>query len=121
MGKKPNAYLQMQEMRNQTMLEVGMDTGFQKCWDLMQCVLNDPKVMGKDTFGKERIHSLFVALHKYEHELGDAWMQSVESDVLQEHLDGLLKQIHGQNITPFMERYPYLKKMDYSHGKKGWR
>ena len=44
--KKPNAYLQKKEMFNQALLDVGMDTGFQKCWDLLQCVLNDPEVMG---------------------------------------------------------------------------
>lgn len=119
--KKPNAFLQKQEMRNQTMLEVGMDTGFQKCWDLMQCALNDPEVMGKDTIGCQRMKKIFQALHKYEHELGDAWMQGVESDVHQEHLDSLLKRIWGEKTIPFRERYPWLKKADYSRGKKGWR
>ncbi len=119
--KKPNAYLQKREMLNQAMLDVGMDTGFQKCWDLIQLCLNDPAVMGKDTFGKKRISRLFKALHQYEHDFGEAWLQGVDSDVKQEHLDRLLRQIHGEKITVFKDRYPYLKQPNYKHGKKAWR
>ena len=119
--KKPTAYLQKKEMFNQALLDVGMDTGFQKCWDLVQCVLNDPEVMGKDTFGRERIGRIFEALHKYESEYGDAWLQNVDSDVMQEHLDRRLRQIHGDQTIPFKDRYPFLKKPNYNHGKKGWR
>lgn len=96
--KKPNAYLQKQEMFNQALLDMGMDTGFQKCWDLLQCVLNDPEVMKKDTFGRERIGRIFEALHKYESEYGDAWLQNVDSDVMQEHLDRRLRQTAGAQL-----------------------
>lgn len=119
--KKPNAYLQKREMLNQAMLDVGMDTGFQKCWDLIQLCLNDPAVMGKDTFGKKRISRLFKARHKYEHDFGEAWLQGVDSDVKQEHLDRLLRQIHGEKIVVFRDRYPYLKQPNYKHGRKAWR
>lgn len=33
---KKNSYLAKQQAMNQGFLEVGMDTGFQKCWDLIQ-------------------------------------------------------------------------------------
>ena len=45
-----NDFLKRQQAVKQGMLDVGMDTGFQKCWDLIQIVLHDPKVMGKDVF-----------------------------------------------------------------------
>lgn len=53
MGKN---LLKRQQEAYQFFLDIGMDTGFQKCWDLLQIVLHDPKIMGKDTFGKERIN-----------------------------------------------------------------
>lgn len=121
--KKPNAYLQKQETMNQTFLNVGMDGGFQKCLDLLQIVLHDPEVMGKDTFGKGRIKKIFCALEEREKELGNAWLPSVEkeADVCQRDLDALLGEIWGDELCPFAERYPYIKKADYSKGRKNWR
>ena len=118
-----NAYLAKQQAIQQGMLDVGMDTGFQKCWDLIQIVLHDPKVMGKDTFGKERMKKIFLALREVEKELGKAWLPSVErdADVMQRDLDALLKEIWDDDLQPFQERYPYIKKPDYSKGKKNWR
>lgn len=119
--KKPNAYLQLQEIMNQQYLNVGMDTGFQKCWDLLQLVLHDPEVMGKDTFGKKRIKKIYWAMKKLEHDLGKAWLTEVDSDVCQRDLDAGLKEIWGDELCPFDKRYPYIKKPDYSKGKKNWR
>lgn len=120
MGK---SYLQRQIERNQGFLEVGMDTGFQKCWDLLQIVLHDPKVMGKDTFGKERIKKLYWAMKELEKDLGRAWLPTLEkdADVCQRDLDFLLKEIWGEELYPFQERYPFIKKPDYSKGNKNWR
>ncbi len=47
-----SAYLKEQQAKQQAMLDVGMETGFQKCWDLVQLCLNDPDVVGKDTFAR---------------------------------------------------------------------
>ena len=119
--KKPNAYLQKQEMQQQQFLNVGMDTGFQKCWDLLQIVLHDPEVMGKDTFGKGRIKKAYLAMKKLEHDLGKAWLTEVDSDVCQRDLDSALREIWGDELCPFEDRYPYIRKPDYNHGKKKWR
>ena len=123
MAKKPNALLQRQEMVNQKMLEVGMDTGFQKAWDLLQIALRDPKVMGKDTFGKERIKKIFLAMKDLERELGKAWSptQYNDADVKQRDLDALLGEIWGDELCPFHERYPNIKQPDYPKGNKRWR
>ena len=118
-----NGFLQKQQEKNQFLLEVGMDTGFQKCWDLLQLVLHDPKVMGKDTFGRERIKKIYWAMKEKEKELGTAWLPTKynDSDVRQRDLDALLGEIWGKELYPFNERYPYVKQPDYSKGKKNWR
>lgn len=118
-----NGFLQKQQEKNQFLLEVGMDTGFQKCWDLLQIVLHDPKVMGKDTFGRERIKKIYWAMKEKEKELGTAWLPTKynDSDVRQRDLDALLGEIWGKELCPFNERYPYVKQPDYSKGKKNWR
>lgn len=121
--RKPNAFLQKQQMVQQGMLDVGMNTGFQKCWDLIQIVLHDPKVMGKDTFGLKRIKKLYWAMVDLEKELGKAWLPTVEkeADTAQRDLDALLKEIWGDELSTFYERYPHVKKVDYTKGKKNWR
>lgn len=121
MGK--NAYLNKRQAMNQGFLDVGMDTGFQKCWDLLQIVLHNPKVMGKDTFGKQRIKKIYWAMKELEKELGTAWMptQYNDADVKQRDLDALLNEIWGDELYPFYERYPFIKKPDYSKGNKRWR
>lgn len=118
-----NAFLQKQQAIQQGMLDVGMDTGFQKCWDLIQLCLRDPEVVGKDTFGKERIKRMHAALKKYEKEFGIAWLPTKEkdADVKQRDLDSLLSEIWGDELYPFHARYPYVKKPDYTKGKKEWR
>ena len=118
-----NTFLQKQQQKNLFLLEVGMDTGFQKCWDLFQIVLHDPKVMGKDTFGLERIKKIYWAMKDLEKDLGRAWMPSVynDADVQQRDLDALLKEIWRDELCPFHERYPYVKQPDYSKAKKNWR
>ena len=118
-----NSFLQKQQEKNQFLLEVGMDTGFQKCWDLLQLVLHDPKVMGKDTFGRERIKKIHWAMKEKEKELGNAWLPTLynDADVRQRDLDALLGEIWGEELCPFHERYPYVKQPDYSKAKKNWR
>ena len=118
MGKN---YMQTRREVQQKALDVGMDTGFQKCWDLIQLALRDPAVMGKDTFGKERIKRLYHGLMKLEHEYGPAWLAEVESDVLQEKLDTALGEIWGEELCQFPERYPYILRPGYEKGRKKWR
>ena len=118
-----NSFLDKQRASQQDALDVGMDIGFQKCWDLLQIVLHDPEVMGKDTFGKERIKKIFWAMKEKERELGIAWLptQEKDADVCQRDLDALLKEIWAEELCPFYERYPRIKKPDYSKGYKAWR
>lgn len=121
MGKNDFQHRLMKQ--KQAMLEVGMDTGFQKCWDLIQICLRDPEAVGKDTFGKERMKKLHAALMKHERDLGKAMlpMVEIEADKKQDELDALLREIWGDELVPFYERYPYIKPIDYSKGRKEWK
>jgi hypothetical protein len=118
-----NAFMKKQQAINQGMLDIGMDTGFQKGWDLLQIVLHDPKVMGKDTFGKGRIKKIYCAMKELEKELGTAWMPTKynDADVKQRDLDALLKEVWGDELCTFYERYPHIKKPNYSKQNKNWR
>lgn len=109
--------------QKQVMLDVGMATGFQKCWDLVQVSLRDPEAVNTDIFGNERIKRLYQVMMKHERDLGKAFLPRVEkeADKKQEELDALLREIWGDDLVPFYERYPYIKPIDYSKGRKGWK
>ena len=118
-----NDYLHRQQQMKQGFLEVGMDAGFQKCWDILQIVLHDPKVMGKDIFGKNRIKKIYRAMVELESKLGRAYSPTIykDADVCQRDLDALLKEIWGDELCPFQERYPYIKQPGYDKGRKEWK
>ena len=110
---KPNPFLAKQEAMRQRCFEIACDTTSQQFFDYLCLVLNDPEVMGKNTFGAQRIKKVHEALKAVDRKYNEAWVGSQESDYYQEKLDARLKEIFGE-IVPFEERYPYLKSWDYS-------
>ena len=107
----------LQEAKRQWLL-IGMDFAEQRIFDMMCLILHDPDVMGKDTFGGERLRKLHKALSEAEERWKEAWLHTPESDWYQEKLDAQLKEIFGE-IVPFEKRYPYQKQWDYNRKLKG--
>lgn len=105
-----NEFLKKQSEMKYSYFTAGMNTGYQKCWDLISLAIGDADVL----------HELHQKLDALEHEYGDAWLNDVESDVKQRDIDEGLKQIYG-GCVDFFVRYPNLKKPDYNHGNKKWR
>jgi hypothetical protein len=116
-----NAYLAKQEQIRKRFLQAGMDTAWQEFWDLLCIVLHDPEVMGKDTFGKERLMKIRAAIAVLEDKFCPAMTTHPEADYYQEKMDALLRDIFGDDLAPFKDRYPYVQQFDYSKGKKEWR
>ena len=118
-----NAFLDKQRAKEQAMLEIGMEVGFQKCWDLMQITLRDPEAVGTDIFGQKRIKKIHKVLAKHEADLGKAFLpiSEKEADVKQRDMDKLLMEIWGDELCPFHERYPQIKPISYKKGRKQWR
>lgn len=114
---KKNYAARMQEEK-QFYLSVGEQTGFQRCLDLVQLCLREPKVVCKDAWGKKRLKRLIAALGEYDKEFAPAFQCGNESDVLQEHLDRQLREVAGDDLPPFTVRYPYIKMHTYK-SKKG--
>ena len=48
MGK--NGFLERQKIERQVYFDAGLQMGRQQILDMMSIVLNDPDIMGKDTF-----------------------------------------------------------------------
>ena len=116
-----NDYLARQRAVHQGYLDIGEEMGTQKMWDYMQLALRDPKVMGKDTFGPERLEKIYNAMKEIADEYHTAFTDDKEADYYQEKMDRQLKEVWGDRFSPFKERYPYIKQQDYLKAKKNWR
>lgn len=120
MAKKPNAYLQKQDQIRQKHLDVGEEMGMQKMWDYIQIALRDPEIMGKDTLGRKRLEKVYRKCQELANYYHDAFTMDVEADCRQKELDGHLGEIWGEDMCPFFERYPYVKKIGYNKPQNGW-
>lgn len=111
MGKK-NAYLQKQKIRTDVYQTAAADTERQYMVDVLCLVLNDPTVMGKDVFGKQRLQRIVAAIQaEYDH-WGEALTTRNEADYYRVKLDAQLRAILGDDLIPFEERYPWLASAD---------
>lgn len=116
-----NDYLSRQRVVQQTYLDIGEEMGIQKAWDYIQVVLHDPEVMGKNALGVKKLAKVYKKLAEVADHYKTAFSDHVEADYVQEELDGVLREIWGEDLVPFSERYPYIKQIDYKKGKKGWK
>lgn len=121
MAGNKNTYLQRRQAVNQGFLDAGEQMGIQKMWDYIQIALRDPETMGKDVFGRQRLEKLYQKTKELAEHFHTAFTDDKEADYCQMELDSALGEIWGKDLSTFYERYPQLKKMDYSKSKKNWR
>lgn len=114
-----NAYLNQMSQIRQECFVAGCEITAQQMFDLLCLVLNDPEIMGRDTFGAKRLVKIRKALYDREKLYHDAWTFTEESDYLQEKLDAALREIFGENAEKFSERYPLCKTWNYNKRRKG--
>lgn len=100
-------------------LNIGWEIGWQSAMDFIAMVLNNPDVMGaKNTLGGDKIYKITTAVMQAEKEYYRAFKPfDPEADVWQERIDVVQKKIYKDKFQPFEERYPGLKKIQYT---KGW-
>lgn len=79
----------------------------QLCLDAMSLALNDPKFMGKDTFGKERLTRLSEGFNEYFDEIYPALTKNEKASYMRAVVDRRLRQILGDDFLAWEERYEY--------------
>ena len=121
MAGNKNTYLQRKRAVNQNFLDAGEQMGLQKMWDYMQIALRDPEIMGKDVFGRKRMEKLYQRTKELAEYFHTAFTDDKEADLVQRDMDAALREIWGDDLSPFYERYPELKKLGYDKPKKNWR
>lgn len=116
-----NEYLAQRHQALQLGIDLGEKLGIQKMWDYLCITLHDPNVMGKDTFGANRLEKVFDSMQKLANEYHIAFTQDKEADYYQDLMDRQLKDIYGDKAEPFYVRYPDLKQIQYNKARKGWK
>ena len=116
MGK--NDYLARQKIMQQTYFNAGLQSGRQQIMDMLSLVLRDPAIMGKDTFGKERLVKVVQGIGEYIDVYEKAWMKDDETDYYQKKLDAALAEAYGEALhDSFYKRYEFAPEYDYTKGK----
>ena len=115
---KQNAYLAKQEALNRGFFKAGEQTGRQVVIDMMVLALRDPEIMGKDTFGKDRLLKVVKGIEHYMDVFDQAFQATDETDYWRAKLDAALADAFGEEMhDTFSKRYEYCCDYDYVKGK----
>ena len=112
---KKSKYIAKRDADREGFFVAGCDTATQQMFDMMCLALHDPNVMGKDTFGAERLKKLHKALFEYEEKFHEAWighriltgirrswMRSCEASLVRSRrsMSGTLTRRNGTTTSP---------------------
>lgn len=118
MGKPQNAYLAKQKAEKIACFDAGLQSGRQQIVDMLSLVLRDPDIMGKDTFGKDRLLKVVKGIDDYIDKFQPAWEKNDETDYYRAKLDAALAEAYGEGMhDTFLERYDAAPEFDYTKGK----
>lgn len=116
MGK--NAFLVQQKAMQKAFFDAGLQSGRQQIMDMLSLVLRDPAIMGKDTFGKERLCKVVQGIGEYIDKYQPAWEKCDDADYYQKKLDDALADAYGDGLADrFYKRYQFAPEYDYMKGK----
>jgi hypothetical protein len=105
---KKNGYLTRQKVRDGVYQQAATDTERQFIVDLFCIVLNDPAIMGRDTFGARRLAKILQAVGVEYDRWREALTTGAEADYYRVKMDATLGSIFGESLVPFNERYTWL-------------
>ncbi len=116
MGK--NAFLEKQKATNQFYFDTGVRAGRQQILDMMSLVLRDSEIMGRDTFGKDRLMKVVKGIGEYIDYYEKAWKKDDETDYYRDKLDASLAEAYGDGMhDTFLKRYDFAPEYDYTKGR----
>jgi hypothetical protein len=85
---------------------------------MVSLVLRDQDIMGKDTFGKDRLLKILKGVGKYIDKFQPAWEKNDETDYYRAKLDEALAEAYGDDLhDSFLKRYEYAPEYNYNTGR----
>lgn len=107
-----NAYAEELHRKKALGFEIVSDWTAQLCLDTLAMVLNDPEVMGRDTFGAKRLMRICEAFNKKYEITKLALRSSDDADYIRAKIDQKQARIFGPEYLHWQERYPYWDEND---------
>ena len=108
-----NAYLAKKKAETNTIQLAVQQTYTQYMIDMVTLTLNDPEVMGKDTFGYDRLLKVLKGIEANFDRYAEALTKGPTADYCREKLDENLARICGDKLIPFEKRYDWVAKISY--------
>ena len=113
-----NDFLAKQRAVQRGFFDAGLQCGRQQIIDMMSLVLRDADIMGKDTFGKDRLLKVVDGIKNYISTYQKAWEKDDETDYYRTKLDNALAEAYGEGLhDSFLERYDFAPEYDYFKGR----
>ena len=113
-----NDFLARQAALQRACFDAGLRCGRQQILDMVSLVMRDPEIMGKDTFGKERLMKIVKGVGDYIDKYNLAWQKHEETDYWRDKLDKALAEAYGEELhDSFLRRYEYAPEFDYNTGR----
>lgn len=118
MAKKSHFMVQ-QRASERAHFDAGLQMGRQQILDMMCLSLHDPKVVGKDTFGRKRLMKVIVDIGKKIDHYHHAWVKKDDTDAVRIGLDNALADAFGEETLKdtFEKRYEFCPEFDYKTNK----
>lgn len=85
-----NDFIAKQRALQRAFFDAGLQCGRQQILDMVSIVLRDPDIMGKDTFGKDRLLKVVKGVGDYIDYYQKAWEKHDETDYWRDKLDKAL-------------------------------
>jgi hypothetical protein len=113
-----NDYIAKRDADRKSFFRAGEQTGRQVVLDMMVLALRDPNIMGKDTFGKDRLIKVVKGIENYLDMFDAAFQATDETDYYRAKLDAALAEAFGEEMhNTFLQRYEFAPEFDYKKGK----
>lgn len=113
-----NDYIAKRDADRKSFFRAGEQTGRQVVLDMMVLALRDPEIMGKDTFGKDRLLKAVKGIEHYMDVFDQAFQATDETDYYRAKLDAALAEAFGEEMhNTFLQRYEFAPEFDYKKGK----
>ena len=112
-----NAFLEKQKATQRAYFEAGLQSGRQQIMDMMSLVLRDSDIMGKDTFGKDRLCKVVKGIGEKIDYYQPAWEKCDDADYYQKQMDDELREAYGGLADSFYQRYQFAPEFDYMKGR----
>jgi hypothetical protein len=113
-----NGFLERQKATQRAYFDAGLQSGRQQIIDMVSLVLRDPDIMGKDTFGKDRLLKVVKGIGEYIDTYEKAWQKDDETDYYRAKMDEALAEAYGDGLADsFLKRYEFAPEFDYFKGR----